>query len=677
VTTEGSDLPNSSERDQPEKLDLRSLGIAEERQQEMLRLFPEVRTEGGKLDFDRLKLALGEAVDVGKERYGMSWPGKADCFRTIQAPSLGTLRPSPEESVAFGTTENLIIEGDNLEVLKLLQKSYLGKVKMIYIDPPYNTGNDFIYPDNYTESLQTYLEYTGQVDDQGHRFGTNTDTDGRFHTKWLNMMYPRLYLARNLLREDGFLVVSIDDGEIVNLRAVLNEVFGEENFLADLVCDRNRKNDAKLFSVGHEYMVVYARSKGYLTETDVRLRAPKEGVDEVREEYERLRKLHHDDWSLVAGGLREYFATFEQDDPRRPLTRYSKADERGPYRTDGDPSWPGGGGPRYTVLHPTTRKPCKLPSRGWVWASFDRMKTEIDKGDVVFGPDETTVPMVRRNLFERDEQVMRSVTFSYAQKAAQDFARIFDGKKVFDNPKSYLDLQRLVEYLSSPGDLVLDFFAGSGTTAHAVLLANQTSSPPRRFICVQLPEPVAERDETGRNAQAIGCHTIADITKERVRRVIAKLGDEDAGKLDLDGGAAPDRGFRVFKLAESNFKPWNAQVAHDAQALEEQLDMHVEHVREGRSNEDLLYEILLKSGFPLTTPVDAVPMAGKTVYAVAGGALFICLERELTLEVIRTMAGSRPERVVCLDEGFAGNDQLKANAVQIFKTKGVTSFKTV
>ncbi|MGO8683244.1 MAG: hypothetical protein ACLQUT_01475, partial [Thermoleophilia bacterium] len=203
TTTEGSDMPDQLEPDQPESLDLRSLDIVEERQQELLRLFPEARTEGGKLDFDCLKLALGEAVDVGKERYGMSWPGKADCFRTIQAPSLGTLRPSPKESVAFDTTENLIIEGDNLEVLKLLQKSYLGKVKMIYIDPPYNTGNDFIYPDNYTESLQTYLEYTGQVDDQGHRFGTNTDTDGRFHSKWLNMMYPRLYLARNLLREDG------------------------------------------------------------------------------------------------------------------------------------------------------------------------------------------------------------------------------------------------------------------------------------------------------------------------------------------------------------------------------------------------------------------------------------------------------------------------------------------
>ena len=210
MTAKGSDLPNSSESDQPDRLDLHSLNVAEERQQELLRLFPEVRTEGGKLDFDRLKLALGEAVDVGKERYGMSWPGQADCFRTIQAPSLGTLRPSPEESVAFDTTENLIIEGDNLEVLKLLQKSYLGKVKMIYIDPPYNTGNDFIYPDNYTESLQTYLEYTGQVDDQGHRFGTNTDTGGRFHSKWLNMMYPRLYLARNLLREDGVIFISID-----------------------------------------------------------------------------------------------------------------------------------------------------------------------------------------------------------------------------------------------------------------------------------------------------------------------------------------------------------------------------------------------------------------------------------------------------------------------------------
>jgi adenine-specific DNA-methyltransferase len=220
---------------QPETLDLRSHDIVEDKQQELLRLFPEIRTEGGKIDFECLKLALGDMVDIGKERYGMSWPGKADCFKTIQAPSLGTLRPCREESVNFDTTENLIIEGDNLEVLKLLQKAYLGKIKMIYIDPPYNTGNDFIYPDDYTESLQTYLEYTGQVDAQGKRFSTNTEADGRFHSKWLNMMYPRLYLARNLLRDDGVIFISIDDTEAMNLRSLLNDIFGEENFLGQLV----------------------------------------------------------------------------------------------------------------------------------------------------------------------------------------------------------------------------------------------------------------------------------------------------------------------------------------------------------------------------------------------------------------------------------------------------------
>src|SRR5665648_78267 len=258
MTTEGSDVSDQPVNDQPDKLDLRSLDISEERQQKLLRLFPEVRTQGGKLDLDRLKLALGEAVDVGKERYGMSWPGKADCFRTIQAPSLGTLRPSPEESVAFDASENLIIEGDNLEVLKLLQKSYLGKVKMIYIDPPYNTGNDFIYPDNYSESLRTYLEYTGQVDTEGRKFGTNTDADGRFHSKWLNMMYPRLYMARNLLREDGMVFISIDDSEVDNTRKLCDEIFGEENFVENIIWKKRYGGGAKekhLVSV-HEYILV-------------------------------------------------------------------------------------------------------------------------------------------------------------------------------------------------------------------------------------------------------------------------------------------------------------------------------------------------------------------------------------------------------------------------------------
>jgi len=662
---------------EPEKLDLHSHDIAEDKRQELLRLFPEIRTEGGKLDIERLKLALGESVDVGKERYGMTWPGKADCFKTIQMPSLATLRPCPEESINFDSTENLIIEGDNLEVLKLLQKSYLGKVKMIYIDPPYNTGNDFIYPDNYSESLQTYLEYTGQVDAEGKKFSTNAETDGRFHSKWLNMMYPRLFLARNLLREDGFVAVSIDDKELGNLRTVLNEVFGEENFSAVLVFDRNRKNDAKLFSIGHEYMVVYVRNKGLLTEMDLRLRSPKEGIEEIREEFSRLRALHKDNWDLVSKGLREYYSNFEEDDPRLPLARFTKADERGPFRTDGNPSWPGGGGPRYDVPHPETNKPCKVPSRGWVWPTFDRMKEEIDKGNVVFGPDETTIPGVRMNLFEKEEQVMRSVTFSYAQKASQDFAKIFDGRKVFDNPKSYLDLERLVAYLTLPGDLVLDFFAGTGTTAHGVLLVNRKSTRARQFICIQLPEPITSDTDTGRNALSLGYRTIADICKERVRRVIKKFNEEEGGKLDLEGAKPKDRGFKVFKLSESNFKPWNAEGPQEAAALEKQLDLHVDHIREGRTADDLLYELLLKSGYPLTAPVEILQLVGKRVHSVAGGVFFVCLERELTLELIRAMADKKPERVVCLDEGFVGNDQLKANAVQIFKTKGVTSFKTV
>jgi adenine-specific DNA-methyltransferase len=247
--------------DEPEHLDLRSQGIAEDKAEELLRLFPEIRTEGGRLDFDRLKLALGEAVDVGKERYGMTWPGKADCFRTIQMPSLGTLRPCPEESVRFDATENLIIEGDNLEVLKLLQKSYLGKVKMIYIDPPYNTGNDFIYPDDYAESLRTYLEYTDQVDAEGRKFSTNSDADGRFHSKWLNMMYPRLYLARNLMREDGVIFISIDDGEVDNLKKICNEVFGEENLIGIAAWERayTANMTAQFISSTHDYMIIYGR----------------------------------------------------------------------------------------------------------------------------------------------------------------------------------------------------------------------------------------------------------------------------------------------------------------------------------------------------------------------------------------------------------------------------------
>ena len=304
----------------------------------------------------------------------------------------------------------MFIEGENLEVLKLLYKSYFGRVKLIYIDPPYNTGNDFIYRDDFSDPLAAYLRQTGQMTEDGDMTTSAPEKAGRFHSNWLSMMYPRLSMARQMLREDGFIVVSIDDDEQPNLRRLMDEIFGEENFVAVLVYDRNRKNDAKLFSVGHEYMLVYARNAAFLKELATELRAPKEGVEEVRAEFDKLRKEHDDDWEKVREGILAFYRTFTEDDPRLPLARYRKVDADGPYRSDGNPSWPGSGGPKYDVPHYITGKPVRPPSRGWVWSTYERMKIEIDNGMIIFGADETTTPGVRMNLFEKDKQVMKSVS---------------------------------------------------------------------------------------------------------------------------------------------------------------------------------------------------------------------------------------------------------------------------
>jgi adenine-specific DNA-methyltransferase len=428
---------------------------------------PEAFSEG-KLDIGKLKTLLGEAAETRPERYEFNWAGKREAIAMLQAPTRATLIPDRAASVAFDNAQHVFIEGENLEALKVLYRSYFGRVKLIYIDPPYNTGEDFIYPDNFADPLDHYLRLTGQKSGNGDYLTSLPERSGRFHSSWLSMMYPRLSLARQLLREDGFIAVSIDDDECQTLRQLMDEVFGEENRIAVLVYDRNRKNDAKMFSVGHEYMVIYARNFAFLKELDTVLRAPKEGVEEVRAEFERLRNEHHDDWAKVREGLLAFYKTFSKDDPRLPLARFRKVDERGPYRDDGNINWPGGGGPRYRISHPVTRKAVKLPTSGWRYPTRRRFLEMCAAGKIVFGPDETTVPAVRSNLFDYDNQVMHSVIFSYAQTAAQQFASIFDNKKIFDNPKSYTDLERLVAYLSDPGDIVLDFFAGTNTQIEAV-----------------------------------------------------------------------------------------------------------------------------------------------------------------------------------------------------------------
>lgn len=569
--------------DQPEKFDLRSHDVAADKQVALRTVFPEVFTEGGKIDFERLKLALGEAIDSGKERYGMNWPGKADCFRTIQQPSLATLVPAKEESVNWDTTENLIIEGDNLEVLKLLQKSYLGRVKMIYIDPPYNTGNDFIYPDNFSESLETYLRYTGQVDSEGRKYATNTEADGRFHSKWLNMMYPRLYLARNLLREDGLIFISIDDAEVDNLRKICNEIFGEENFVANFIRRRRMATGMRdnPISPDHEYILSFAKNL-----TTVQLYGfTRRGEDfPFKDERGRYRST-----DLTVGMTKEM----------RPNQFYAINNPR----TNAE-YWPSD--ERVWRFEPTSMQR-QIGEENIIWPDDNptsrmtrpRFKTRFGGGD----NDEKTNPVstwvnLKSDANESENDEVISMTAGLNQEATKELRELL-GEQVLDYPKPVSLIKGLCAVGSKADDIVLDFFAGSGTTAQAVLELNNQDGGNRKFILVQLPEPTDRKDFP----------TIADITKERVRRVIKKLNAEDAGKLALEGGVKPDRGFKVFKLQSSNFKTWNADVPKDPKVLAEQLELHVRHIVNGRTSEDILFEILLKSGFPPTTSIEYIEVA--------------------------------------------------------------------
>lgn len=632
--------------DQPEHLDLLSHEIVSEKQAEIVRLFPEVRTEGGRIDFDRLKRVLGEIVDPGKERYSMNWPGKADCFKAIQSPSLGTLRPRREDSLDFDTTENLIIEGDSLEALKLMQKAYLGKIKMIYIDPPYNTGKDFIYPDNYSESLQTYLEYTGQVDVTRKRFSTNTEADGRFHSKWMSMMYPRLYLARNLMTEDGVIFVSIDDHELSNLRKLCDEVFGEECFKGMIVraTGQTTGQDSGGLGASFDYVLVYFKSP------DVELAGLELSEDDLERYQEEDSRGKYALWQLRKTGKNDR----REDRPNMffPIKN-----------PDGEDVLP---------IGPTGYESCwRFDPKGYErLASQDYVVWKKRKN----GDGEQWWPYVKTYLegrTKRPSPLWDEIEGS--KKASIDLRALMDGN-VFNNPKPVGLIKRLMQIVPDPNTdcLVLDFFAGSGTTAQAALEVNAEDGGSRRFILIQLPEPCAE----GSEALQAGYKSIADITRERVRRAVKQL--KGAEPPIAAPKHADDMGFRSLKLDSSNFKVWDGtQKVEDDAALANQLELHVQHLQRHRTAEDVLFELLLKSGFPATTKVESVKMDDKTVFSIADGAMLLCLEQKITPELIKGIAERKPERVVCLDEGFAGNDQLKANAVQIMKSKGVTSFRTV
>lgn len=664
---------------QPEKMELTSMDVAAQKREELKRAlgqaFPEVFAEGS-IDFDQLKRVLGEWVEPAKERFGLNWPGKAECMKVIQKPSVATLTPSIADSLNFETARNIFIEGDNLEVLKLLQKSYFGRIKAIYIDPPYNTGKEFIYPDRYSESLDTYLSYTKQIDGDNRKFSTNTDATGRYHSNWLNMMFPRLYLARNLLTEDGLILISIDENEFHNLKKLADEVFGESNYAGEVVWKNSSRNDQDYISVEHEYILVYVKNKD--VNKGVWLEK-KEGLDEIYKAFDQFRVEHGNNWSAVHNAATKWFKQFPESNPIFASKHYSWMDDRGVYFPD-NVSGPNAGQYVYDVLHPVNKKKVKPPSRGW-FCPEEKMK-ELIKGDYIhFGPDETTVPCLKTYLKKTEFKSISSVKFKDGRAASKRLERLF-GAKIFTNPKDEQLLRELLKALGVKNDdTILDFFAGSGTLYQAVVELNADQQSNCRAILVQLPEDLNQMvaSATG-SAKAVAKNAvdylsglglpenICEIAKQRMRLVAATKRGQHSGQLKFGEERVDDTPFRVFKLTKSNFKIWNGDVTKFDEAGE-QLDIHIDHINAASTADDILYELLLKAGFSLETNVETVILASKPVFSIEHGSLLICLEKEITPELIDALAEAKPLQVICLDEGFKGNDQLKANAVQTFKAR--------
>ncbi len=676
------------------KLKMHSPDFTDENIARIAELFPncvtESRDESGALkraiDFDQLKQELsGSIVDGPTERYQLSWPGKREALLTANAPIAKTLRPCREESVDFDTTRNLFIEGDNLDALKLLQETYLGKVKVIYIDPPYNTGKDFIYEDDFAEDKDAYFERSMQVDEKGNRLVVNTETNGRFHSDWLSMIYSRLRLARNLLADDGVILISIDDNEVDNAIKVCGEILGELNHVATLVWEKGRKNDAKLFSVGHEYVLIFAKSLDSIRSRNTVWREEKPGAREIWNKYLELRESKGDNDQLIEEELSNWFSSLAKAHPSKKWSRYKRVDSNGPWR-DRDISWPGGGGPRYDVLHPVTGLPCVVPERGWIYASSAEMQRQIKNGLVEFRDDHTKPPFRKAHIrpipaeieaevlvedgedVEESEELATQVRASYFYKQSQvavKYLRRILGPKVFNNPKDHFELARLVQYVTADDReaVILDFFAGSGSTGHAVFEVNQMDEGRRRVILVQIPEPL-DIDNKADKFAAQFCdqlgkpRNIAEITKERIRRAGKKIKDE-AGLLKNN----LDIGFRVLQIDSSNMK--DVYYLPDEEAQANLLDQ-IGSLKEDRSSEDLLFQVLLDWGVDLALRITREQIQGKEVFLVDQNALAACFDVGLNEDFVKELAKRKPLRAVFRDAGFASDD-MKINVEQIFK----------
>ena len=620
-----------------EKMKMETPDKVAENIKEILKLFPNCATEmldkekstsehkvyKEGINFELLKQMLSNNVVDGDEAYEFSWVGKKESIVEANTPIRKTLRPCKEESVNWDSTENLYIEGDNLEVLKLLQESYLGKVKMIYIDPPYNTGNDSLYRDNFKQGREEYAEEAGEIDDDGNRLFKNTDSNPRFHSVWCSVIYPRLMLARNLLSDDGVIFISIDDNEQDNLKKCCDEVWGKNNFIAQIIWERaySPVNLMKHFSTSHDYILCYAKN------IDIAI----------------CRGIHRNDTTN---------------------DRYSNPDNdsRGVWKASDLSVGPAVESNIYPIRTPSGR--IVEPPAGRSWSLSEKAFSErLQDNRIWFGANGNNVPAMKRFLSELRKTGITPMTIwkysevDHSQGATQKLAKIFDGKKLFNYPKSVALLERCIQLYADSDDIILDFFSGSATTAHAVMQLNAEDGGKRRFIMVQLPEPCGENTE----AYKAGYNNICEIGKERIRRAGRKIKEENADKPDID---KLDIGFRVFKVADSNMN----DIYYSADAYTQDLLTQMEsNIKADRTELDLLFGCLLDWGIPLSLPYTSETIDGCTVHDYNDGDLIACFSENVPESVIREIAHRQPLRAVFRDSSF-GDSPAKINAVEIFKT---------
>lgn len=649
-----------------EMLDGRSMDIIANNIEKLRAIFPEVFCED-KVDFEKLQEVLGNYIEDKEERYRFEWNGKSQAIRIAQTPSTGTLRPCKEESKNWDTTQNLYIEGDNLEVLKLLQKSYQNKIKMIYIDPPYNTGNDFVYKDDFRDNIKNYLTVTGQLDAEGNEISTNSESSGRYHTDWLNMMYPRLRLSKNLLKDSGVIFISIDDVEVNNLRKVCDEIFGEDNFIGCFIWRGGRRNASKVISTSHEYILAYSKNIDFCLKNNILWREKKKGLNEIYNISQKFVTESKGNYLEASKKLKDWYKKLSDDDESKLNEHYCWIDKNGVYFAS-DISRGGGGGPKWEIRNPITNEVVKTPSRGWAYSKIEDLEEDIENGYVHFNGN--GVPCKKRYLKENELQLIETVFYKDRRGSSKRLKNLMNGN-VFNFPKDENILAEKINSFTENDDIILDFFSGSATIAHAVFNANINDNSNRKFIMIQLPEKLEEKSE----AYKMGYKNICEIGKERIRRAGEKVISENKDKKGVED---LDIGFKVLKLDSSNIKKWNPDYDNLELSFEDMLDNFISN----RTEEDVVYEIMLKYGIDLTYPVEEKIINGKKIYSVGFGALIICLDNDITLDVIEGIVEVKKElspevcRVVFKDNGFA-NDSVKTNAIQILRRNNIKEVMSI